>query len=226
MGQRFQAYLAITHDPGRGTGKIVEPRTAILGLHHQWLWGMTAMKQTLRLLKFIQEPKGEALPKTPFNPESFRHRIACCKGIFGSIFSLIPEDQYYHEAVVFEGEEEKECCANPCCGDNNNGILIVDARDVYNVRYCFMNIGHIECGQLDEPVLFTPFSGETWLDFHYPPDNLSDRVLPRCKKWLTEPDRTTILRQCEAYKREIASFPVLTLDEVKQLFPKMYEDQG
>ena len=106
MGQRHQIYLALP--PCwlcEGTGKMGDMKVAhgcngcagkgythgkVAGIHHQWLYGYTAIKQLGRALAFLKkdaEKEGRGTLSSGFDSPA---------EILNGIYSCIPEEGYYH----------------------------------------------------------------------------------------------------------------------------------
>ncbi|CAD6582246.1 MAG: hypothetical protein ASARMPRED_000912 [Alectoria sarmentosa] len=168
MGQRHQLFVVA----------MINGRYCTLcAIHHQWLYGHTALKRCLGILKIFGDPanripleqeliaaqrhepgfwtatKGDYYEKNSHVPFPF---IATCL-ITGASFG--PDDGYYHgvsvEAFYMAYDE----------GNNNDGITIFDITDPSHVRYCFVDFHGMES---EPPVqLMTPLTARIYLEAYY-----------------------------------------------------------
>ncbi|KAI4170188.1 MAG: hypothetical protein LQ348_007159 [Seirophora lacunosa] len=177
MGQRHQLFVI---------AKINGHYRQLCAIHHQWLYGHTALRRCLDTLKIFEnatnrmplqqeltaaakqdndfwEPAG---PRDSYhNPKNshipFPFIMTCL--IVGASFNL---DGYYHGVLVepfYMAYDE---------GDNNNGITIFDITDLANVRYCFVDFYGMESKR--EVDLMTPLSARTYLEAYYDLDEADD----------------------------------------------------
>ncbi|KAL8705557.1 MAG: hypothetical protein Q9201_001335 [Fulgogasparrea decipioides] len=178
MGQRHQLFVI---------AKINGRYRQLCVIHHQWLYGHTALRRCLDTLKTFQHPanrlsiqqeliaasekddrfwllsedEDEGEEKNGHVPFPF---IATCL-IMGASFNV---NGYYHGILIepfymsFNG------------GDNNNGITIFDITDLDNVRYCFVDFEGMESKR--EVELMTPLSAQTYLEAYYELDESDDKA--------------------------------------------------
>jgi len=216
MGQRHQIYVAV---PTKGK------KFEILGFHHQWLYGHTAVTQAARMMEFLSKSE-----YTPFKRGHYEFSREGMIEIIKAIYSVIPEDGYYHNIH----ELYQETCKNPLYGDNNDGITVIDARDNESPGYCFVNIDHLECDEVaTQPEKLIPLSGEDYLRLYYPYWDyvLENQELPKKKRlpyWLKDVVVSEAVEVAEFIAQKNARISVfggkvLTLDVLQELFPAMYE---
>jgi len=166
MGQRHQLFII---------GKINNRYRGFAAIHHQWLYGATALKVCFRLLHIFQAPVNrlalqhelrwaKTLQKSDWELEGEKLKdflpfpfIHTCLTI-GASFN--PAEEYYHMVhplpfnLDFDG------------GDNNDGITIIDITDPDHVRYCFVNFKPSESdyeSDDDAYPLMTPLSASQYL---------------------------------------------------------------
>ncbi|KAL8922316.1 MAG: hypothetical protein Q9208_005286 [Pyrenodesmia sp. 3 TL-2023] len=180
MGQRHQLFVVAR----------INGRYRQLGaIHHQWLYGHTALRRCLDTLKIFQDSANRSpiqqelvaasskdddfwLPgdesSASYNDEKNSHVpfpfIMTCL-ILGASFNL---DGYYHGVSVepyYMAFDE---------GDNNNGITIFDITDLTDVRYCFVDFYGMESER--EVDLMTPLSARTYLEAYYEVDAANDEA--------------------------------------------------
>ncbi|KAL8857387.1 MAG: hypothetical protein Q9178_006014 [Gyalolechia marmorata] len=172
MGQRHQLFVI---------AKINGRYRTLCAVHHQWLYGHTAVKRCLGSLKIFQDPgnrvplqqelliakdREESLwPEDP--PELGDHEeyihfpfIATCLTL-GASFG---REGYHHGVSVepFYMQYDQ--------GDNNNGITIFDITDLERVCYCFVDYNGMESER--EVQLMAPLSGRTYLAAYYDLDEV------------------------------------------------------
>ncbi|KAF2652566.1 hypothetical protein K491DRAFT_718793 [Lophiostoma macrostomum CBS 122681] len=138
MGQRHQLFAI---------AKVGNRYRSLSALHHQWLYGLTALKTCLRLVKVFQDPgnryllklelaRAATLDSSVWELETSWHDIRpkfpyvlTCMLIGTSV----DVETGYSNAATLE-PWNMECDG----GDNNDGITILDITDLDHVRYCFV----------------------------------------------------------------------------------------
>lgn len=152
MGQRHQAYLrlpAVYYNPNNINNKPARN----IGLHHQWLYGYSAVNALYRFLAWLKS-----------DTDSLKYISHDEHGAFEAAYSFDHEIGYYHKVHTLGNEETN----NPTLGDNNNGITVIDVSGD-KPAYCFASIGYLECLDGDEqPEQYKPIDVRTWLKLHYP----------------------------------------------------------
>jgi hypothetical protein len=201
-------------------------KTTILAFHHGWLFGGSAVVNAIDVLDF-SDKETMAEYNNPFNENySFQCKFGKCRvdnfiekvtmllnvkknplmprGIGIENFSLING-----ECIDDKGKRIKERCYREdfTIGDNNDGITIIDTIER---KYCFMNIYEqdLDKDNCDVKILpkLQPCSAEEYLNAYYP---------PRRRKF---DNRKKVLDLFKNYQ-------VLTLDEVKKMYPSVYKDE-
>jgi hypothetical protein len=130
-----------------------------------------------------------------------------------------------YENFIFLNPDEPHMREHFDGGDNNDGITIID---MVNKKYCLMNIyeksDEVRQDAYDLPK-FEPVSALEYVKAYYPDnvDGLNDYV----KKDL---DSEGIQEKIDSHKEVLAEIEemfkgmeVMTLEEVKEIFPKVYE---
>ncbi|KAJ4182060.1 hypothetical protein NW767_013953 [Fusarium falciforme] len=156
MGQRHQLFVI---------ARVGKHYRSLAAVHHQWLYGVSALRSCLRLLRIFSDP-GNCLalkheldllaaffkdkPPPPSEPEEYRDAesttcpfpfITTCLAIGASYDSKTGQVQAIHELRYDMGYDQ---------GDNNDGITVIDITDLDHVRYCFVNFGS------ESPLLLMP----------------------------------------------------------------------
>lgn len=122
MGQRQQIYLALPFQVELPD----KTKSNVIGLHNQWLYGYTSLSQLKNALSFIKNQDNYG----PMRCETFKDEAV---DAFRAIYSTNANGYYHYHHVL--GHKE---CSNPDNGDNNDGIVVIDARDINNLKYCYM----------------------------------------------------------------------------------------
>ncbi|KAL2041824.1 hypothetical protein N7G274_005608 [Stereocaulon virgatum] len=160
MGQRHQLFV-IARVKGR--------YRTLCAVHHQWLYGHTALRRCLGTLKIFQDPTNrlpiqQELIAASNHDDNFWAPpcdkeydvpfpfIATCL-VLGASYS---PDGYHHQVSL-----ESFCMAYND-GDNNNGITIFDITNLSHVQYCFVDFNGMESDR--EVPLMTPLSARTYLE--------------------------------------------------------------
>ncbi|KAL8831565.1 MAG: hypothetical protein Q9170_005234 [Blastenia crenularia] len=178
MGQRHQLFVI---------AKINGHYRQLCAIHHQWLYGHTALRRCLDSLRIFQHPAnrlplqqelthasnqhddfwspgedGDSYRNTKNSNIPFPFVMTCL--IIGASFHV---DGYYHGVLVepFYMKFDE--------GDNNNGITIFDITDLNNVRYCFVDFYGMESER--EVELMTPLSARSYLEAYYEIDETEDK---------------------------------------------------
>ncbi|KAM0421383.1 hypothetical protein ACHAPT_010918 [Fusarium lateritium] len=147
MGQRHQLFVIAR------VGKYYRPLAAV---HHQWLYGASALRSCLRIMRIFSDPSNRLAlkheldlaaifykkePPPPSNPEEYEEaeRTICpfpiiltCLAVGAAYDVEEGRVQAIHELRYDTGYDQ---------GDNNDGITVLDITDLDHVRYCFVNPG-------------------------------------------------------------------------------------
>ncbi|KAL9103723.1 MAG: hypothetical protein Q9163_001273 [Psora crenata] len=175
MGQRHQLFvIARTNQKYR----------TLAAVHHQWLYGHTALRRCLGTLEILQGknnrvPLEEELKDASRRSEGFWGAlqdhgrwsnttdvhfpfIMTCL-ILGASFGV--HDGYFHDIIIepFQMAYDE--------GDNNNGITIFDISEPSDVRYCFVDFHGMESDRSQPVQLMTPLSAQTYLAAYYELDD-------------------------------------------------------
>jgi len=148
MGQRHQIYVKL-------------PNKKIIGLHHQWLFGLRALSQLKNFLTFLDN----AVKNN--NGDCFDYHAY---QVLESCYAINIVDGYVSRVHLLES-------ISPMREDNNNGITCIDLSDIDSPTYCFASLIGLEC--LNDSITSkdyknkTPLGYKTWLYLHYPTHNYS-----------------------------------------------------
>jgi hypothetical protein len=140
MGQRHQVYLYLKpmwedlkDNPNRKPARV-------FGIHHQWLYGQTAINSLARMLRMIEKSASDGDKDYHFgqgDPDGYTSGDEA--EILAAVYSVDPDSGYYHRVHdlgssietrewTMEGEkkiEQSAECLDPRCGDNNDGITVI-----------------------------------------------------------------------------------------------------
>lgn len=165
MGQRHQVYLRlpkIYYNKDNGNNK---PETTI-AIHHQWLFGVTALKLLKNFLTFAEIDLKDTYSRLKTN-----HSDAL--DILAHAYSFNASEGYYSGVYKFDSAEDKKAKVkitdDPTQGDNNNGITIIDLTGK-SPTYCFLSIAGLETlheGKGKSYDNFYPIDTKTWVELHY-----------------------------------------------------------
>lgn len=199
MGQRHQVYLRLPA-VNLGKGNPNNEPTKVIGLHHQWLYGQTAIKLLRNALRFIKN-------QAEYGPLSASHNRCYAQQTLNALYSLNAESGYFHGVHTLDAE-----CNDPRRGDNNDGITIIDCAGD-QVRYCFWSLG--DTGGEIRLKTGKPYSAEEYVRSYYP------RFETETKNARGE-DTAEFHAETKAILAEISSVEVLDLATVKEIFPAMF----
>ncbi len=116
MGMKHQVYMATSDD-------------GIVGIDHPWLNPQKAVVQAGRMLAALKGFVGST--RDPERAMTKERGLELLK----AVYSVIPEEQYYHRVT------EIEDTSDPTKFANEAGITIFDFRDPTKPTYCFMPFG-------------------------------------------------------------------------------------
>lgn len=209
MGQRHQVYVR-TNPKFYNTGNPNNRDPQTLGIHHQWLYGHTAIRLLHNFLKFASQDLNENYPSCN-DPEKALE-------ILKMSYSFDPAIAYYHGVHDITGETTDD----PRNGDNNNGITIIDFEDG-KLKYCFLSVGHLECmhqtvydpyydeGEINPNKTLTyknfePIDVTHWMNLHYG------------TKW-NNGDADSL--EIQSLIDFISGFELLSVKRLAEIFPNM-----
>lgn len=224
MGQRHQIYLRIPTEQ------------QVCGIHHQWLYGCTALRSLANFLTFAKNSKD-------FTGKAYGYElthVSNAERVLQAVYSIDVNEGYYHQTHILQHGEPEQ----PTKGDNNNGITVIDLSGD-KPKYCFSALydGHLEClddsVDLDSIKAFKPMGAREYIELHYPnclnPENngltqeeFNQRSRPTEK---TEKEKQKRFKEMDADKRMfreqiqrlvamLDGYEVLTKKELKEIFPK------
>jgi hypothetical protein len=191
MGQRHQIYAVVQNEVGA---------SKVIGIHHQWLYGRTALKLLINAIK-LQE-NGEDSPYKVFSKGSANLEV------LAFAYSGLIEEGYFHQVHPLGHDQT----TNPNTGDNNDGITIISFLNE-KPEYCFLSLEGSEHD--DEVERNVPLSAEQYIGIYYPKDN----------KGYSEQDKKELEDEINGLLNYLKEFNVLTLNQVKEIFPALYPNK-
>jgi hypothetical protein len=214
MGQRHQIYAKL-------------PSGKVIGIHHQWLYGRTALKLLVNYLQFLRKVETEDRFNASAPRKECYTRSYQATGVLGACYSLIAAEGYFHEICPFDQHEpsDAEVLADPRQGDNNDGITIIDLSHE-KPKFCFMSLHGLECayskrGEIKD---FKPLSAEQYVSAYYPHWR-ENKDFNRSKNEIIECDYD-LKGEIKGLLKSLEGYKTLTLAEVKKIFPKMFTKKG
>ncbi|KAH7175216.1 hypothetical protein EDB81DRAFT_705061 [Dactylonectria macrodidyma] len=177
MGQRHQLFVI---------ARVGKHYYSLAAIHHQWLYGVSALRSCRRLLRIFSDPSNRITLKheldlavgffqdqgpPPSKPPMYKdpETTACpfpfittCLAV-GAAYDLeMGQVHTIHELAFDTGFNQ---------GDNNDGITVLDITDLTDVRYCFVTLfGHNDDIDLEHdqaPRENTPLTGREYLRGYY-----------------------------------------------------------
>jgi hypothetical protein len=208
MGQRHQVYLR-TKPRFYNKGNVNNKNAQTLGIHHQWLYGHTAIRLLHNFLNFASIDLSNKSYSSLDDPEKALE-------ILKHAYSFDPAIAYHHSVHDITGETTDD----PRNGDNNNGITVIDFEDG-KLKYCFLSVGHLECMHetVHDPYYdedsegktltyknFEPIDVKQWMNLHYGKDwNKGDADSLEIQKLIDF----------------VSSFELLSVKRLAEIFPDM-----
>lgn len=205
MGQRHQ-YIVIY--PGMTLGKDNpnnKPQRADL-IHHQWLYGASAIKALDRVLALV----GNNGPRDyHFGRSENGYAHDGGTDAIAAAISVDPSEGYYHSVNVYERNVALDE-VNPTLFDNNDGITVIEfVSGKKTPNYCFITPINLEGNYWIEAHGKGPWSAEEYLRFYYG------------KKEQQEWDDLTKSRLELSFDNIRVNADLLTGQRVRKLLPNM-----
>jgi hypothetical protein len=208
MGQRHQVFIGLENKENMNKVSHIESfgegEKTVYAYHNGWMFGVSAVKNALRVLDFARVASKDKDYQNIFRKSnsSLMTNEETANGI-GHLMSFITDEGGYSKFLLMNNpsnEMDNSMREEFDRGDNNDGILIIDTL---NLKYCFMNIRGIS-QRLESITPFTPVSAEEYMRAYYPVGihNWADKEIPKLVKKMNK-------------------FKVMTKEEVVEWFPKM-----
>jgi hypothetical protein len=208
MGQRHQVFLCLENKDNMNKALHIhsfgQGERTVYAYHHQWLYGVSAGRNLLKVLNFAKKASTQPHYQNIFDARdsTLSTNFATAK-VLGNLMGLNIENGVYSNFTLMNNPDDP--CENYMReefdrGDNNDGITIIDT---INMKYCFMAIGHGD-SIMNNQEQFKPMSAEEYMRLYYPlgEQEWADKEIPKVV-------------------RKLKKFKVMTRDEVVEWFPKM-----
>ena len=248
MGQRHQIFIRVANpakfaypeQKAELEKEFGKGDTTVLVFHNQWLYGRSALSNALNVLKFaaqfsVQEKTtkdGDGGYSNPMSPKFINSYL------FGGaekwvntiafIMNFNPVSTSWRNAGVdtsiYIGKSDIEIRNDFTRGDNNDGITIIDT---INNKYCFMNIFDFEfepevAGIYSLPVL-QPLDARRYVAAYYG-ETIATCEASHIEDIPTLEGKEKVVNQHAKINAKLANkfkkFEVLTIPEIKEIFPK------
>ncbi len=225
---------------------------SVLAFHHQWLYGMTAAAVCANIMKEVHNSESECHPLNknygtlpyPANMSSdnnydkvdgyiqllqsllfnqFNTKFTEQGARFGIERTCFLNNELYDRETEVRETGRYDYCKNFTVGDNNDGVTIID---VVNKKYCFVNIGGDST--VEKLPRLVPSSVIDYVRAYYPTER--KKLGAYCIKEECHNDKAKIAEKLSEHrgtiiflKEEFKNFALLSLDEVKEMFPEVYK---
>jgi len=239
MGQRHQVFIRTKNpvdtlelsgeEKKRGIKMFGRGKYTVLAFHHQWLYGMSALYNALKVLKFNTGNKSEYSHLFGKKLNYQMRTIDMFTASVTFLMALVTDDDFPrgkgYERFHFLNEEEPYMRENFTAGDNNDGVTIIDT--ITN-KYCFMRRIYGKVSTL------IPETARKYVKYYYP-ESLKDvdkddmkyynkKENKKEKDELIENFDDNIVRN-HLLEQKFSEFELLTLGEVKRMFPKVFKEE-
>lgn len=242
MGQRHQIYLRLPEIYYNENNPNNKPARTV-GIHHQWLWGQTAMMLLSQYLRFLENRDHDRFTDEQLEALQCAYSFCADAGYFRHLCPRLDEDE----------------CDNPLNADNNNGITVIDLTGK-KPKYCFMSLDHLECLDAkfkDKKIEnLTPMNARQYIGLHYHDWNITKNdklIYSRSSKEVcrslsdfkknhkilfphakgTQREYDTMVAETVAFRKKtrelvkhLSKYEVLTKEEVFSFFPKLKEESA
>jgi hypothetical protein len=224
-----------------GTGK-----NCIVAFHNQWLYGRSALATALQTLNFAaqfshaQKSSNKGIGgeyNTPITPKGIEANFKTVEKWIGALETVLnfrPVKTPYRgagfDSNFYIGTEDENINFDFTRGDNNDGITIID---MINNKYCFMNINgkpdkKDRANSASDLPYLRPSNAHAYVAAYYGEtvETANEYHIKRggeMKPAMT-PQQVVEQHAKDNAKlvKKLSKFEVLTMDEVKALFPRKY----
>lgn len=203
MGQRHQVYVRVPaklYPDVNGKPNCNNRPEKTIGIHHQWLFGKTAVRLLGNSLKFFKGQLGE----------EYNEVNSAAQNMLEGLYSLDLETAYYNRVHKLDAE-----CSDPRTGDNNDGITVIDLSGPVP-SYCFVSLDGLECAQEAREGVqdLVPMSAQEYLLAYYPD-----------YKWRGEVNKEHEA-ECRELLNRVEGFKVMSKARLYKIFPTLKPKTG
>lgn len=212
MGQRHQIFVNTRNDfSNRATyaKQYGRKKNTIIGIHHQWLYGMNALTAALAVLEFNADYSNPS--SNPYGLTNNYGQVHTAQALAELTCSLIalresPDGAKQYSPGYLLNTDEPWVLKQFDQGDNNDGVTIIDTL---TGRYCFLNIYEQSTDEDDNGAhtlpRMVPQTAEQYVRSYYP----------------TATSDAEINEQAANLTARFDRFPLLTVAQIIELFPAM-----
>lgn len=206
MGQRHQVYVVLPYEFDQETneGKSKRVKSNVVALHFGWLYGVSAGQRLEQFLKFVEKMNEDkySLFQNDLRSNEVSHLVK-------HLYSLNIEEGTFNQVLI----EPNDVATNPLFGDNNDGITIIDCRNI-KPKYAMMFIN----GHDEERIPMIPMSAIDYMLHYYGYEQAQSDYWKQNKESFDEMHLKAV-----DLGRRLESYEVLTDQEIRKIFPKMYQ---
>jgi hypothetical protein len=225
MGERHQVYVVTQRN-------FYEPATAantrVWGIHHQWLYGRSAVQQMLKMITGLQACYTPPMNYAGATPSfgSLMMRDNAVGNFLMATYSIDPDGSY----CLVHNLEGEDSISDPRLGDNNQGITVIDARDFTSIKYGFCMLCNDTKREVRDKydaqaMAFVPLDAMGYMQRTYP---FNPKSYWRTKKEgdkRTDKERGRDIGQTVAEMRVLANkcagYPLLTKADIVGIWPSL-----
>jgi hypothetical protein len=221
MGQRHQIFVRVNNplhtdkyisdeDKKKARKIFGRGKTTIIALHHQWLYGASAVVMIKNIMDATlsnKEVSNKTFDKNPYLTRDLDGWIEEVMMMFQTVTNPKFPRGIGVERMHFLNEMEPDMRTDCTGGDNNDGITIIDAIER---KYCMMNIFPQYKDDEEYDGIYTlpsmqPVSGREYVKAYYPDAEHQEHV--------------------DNIVKEVEGFELLTMKDLKKLFPNNFKLQ-
>jgi hypothetical protein len=210
MGQRHQ-YIVILPKLFYNKGNVNNKPKRAFVVHHQWLYGYSAISTLDRVLRFAAHMIKDGETDYTFGRDTAQGDSAAYA--IESLMSTDVETGYFHKVHIYEDDGKIEYYSpsklHPDMFDNNDGITVIEfEKNKAKPKVCFITPNHLEGPHWSEEDGRGPWTPNRYLQFYY---STTDR-----QEWSKE-DREKV---AETIIRINSNSRVMSESYVNKLLPK------
>lgn len=193
MGQRHQIFLFTKDENGNTVGT---------GIHHQWLFGFTAVMKAEVVMAYAKK----AL-KDKYHPFVYPNYFHKAKDCLLALYQINLETGFFntsasHLNYLPTDTTETEAVKNPRVMDNNDGITVFDFRNPKQPMYCMVNIStyDTEYAGVHNLPSWVPCTTGEYLRAYYPQaeyDKLNEKDKKQFDKAQAKSEKLYVMGQAE-----------------------------
>ncbi len=199
MGQRHQIYVKLPYEIVQidKYNNNKEIKSNIVAIHHKWLFGTSPVRHLNQFMEFYQKANMYSPLKSSYD---ITRKV---DQIIAELWSFLFDKGEYTGAHL-----EPSIIDNPLLADNDDGITIVDISELDKPKYAFLFLDKIHA-----PLNAIQYMEHYYHNGCYSYQNLTIEEIKEHQEEIAE-----LAKKTDAY-------PVLTWQEIKEMFPAMYKNE-